>query len=131
MGHSLGGSSVGLVARQRGDIGAVVLLDADLQGEYVAYADGKYTLNDDVYPVPLLAIMADDMVRLIDQIPDAQDIVAIEHVTATAPNAYRVHITGTDHQSVTDLALTSPFFVSIITGQCRRQAAGSRPISST
>ena len=124
MGHSLGGSSVGLVARQRSDIGAVVLLDADLHGEYLSYANQAYTLNETVYPVPLLAIMADDMVRLIDKIPDARDVVALEHVLATAPDAYRVHIRGTDHQSVTDLALSSPFFVSIITGIVPKAGGG-------
>ncbi len=125
MGHSLGGSSVGLVARQRSDIRAVVLLDADLQGDYLLVLQrGKYTLNDEVYPVPLLAIMADDLVRLIDKIPDARDVVALEHVLATAPHAYRVHITGTDHQSVTDLALSSPFFVKLITGVVPKAGGG-------
>ena len=31
---------------------------------------------------------------------------------------------GTDHQSVTDLALTSPFFVSIITGMVPKAGGG-------
>jgi dienelactone hydrolase len=124
MGHSLGGASVGLVARQRRDIGAVMLLDADLQGEYLSYANGAYTLNDQVYPVPLLAILADDMVRLIDKVPRATDVVAVEHVLISAPHAYRVHIRGTDHQSVTDLALSSPFFVSVITGLVPKAGGG-------
>ena len=44
----------------------------------------------------------------------AKDLVPVEHVTATAPNAYEVHLAGTDHMSVTDLPLISPFFISII-----------------
>jgi predicted dienelactone hydrolase len=124
MGHSLGGASVGLVARQRADVGAVVVLDADLQGEYLHYSDGKYTLNDQVYPVPLLAIMADDMVNLIAKVPDAAHTVAIEHVLATAPHAYKVHIQGTDHQSVTDLELVSPFLASMVVSMVPKAGGG-------
>jgi len=127
MGHSLGGASVGLVARERGDVDAVVLLDADLQGDYVDYSDGKYTLNDEAYPVPLFTIMADDVVNLIARIPDPQDTVAIEHVLATSPHTFRVHIQGTDHQSVTDLALISPFFNSLIVSTIPK-TAGGKPV---
>jgi dienelactone hydrolase len=114
MGHSLGGESVAQVARERDDIGAVINLDANLGGEYLDYVDGKYVMNDKVYPVPILTILADDVVRLIAAVPDANTVVAVQHVTATAPNAFEVHLTGTDHMSVTDLPLVSPFFVSVI-----------------
>jgi dienelactone hydrolase len=124
MGHSLGGESSAQVARERNDIGAVVNLDADLGGEYLAYADGKYVMNDTVYPVPILNILTESMTRLIDAIPDANTIVAVKHVSASAPNAYEVHITGTDHQSLTDLPLVSPFFVSMITGSVKKAGGG-------
>ncbi len=114
MGHSLGGESVAQVARERDDIGAVINLDANLGGEYLDYVDGKYVMNDKVYPAPILTILADDVVRLIAAVPDANTVVAVQHVTATAPNAFEVHLTGTDHMSVTDLPLVSPFFVSVI-----------------
>jgi len=114
MGHSLGGESSAQVARERNDIGAVVNLDSDLHGEYLDYVNGKYMMNDKVYPVPLLNILTDTTERLIAAVPDAKDLVPVEHVTATAPNAYEVHLAGTDHMSVTDLPLISPFFISII-----------------
>jgi dienelactone hydrolase len=114
MGHSLGGESSAQVARQRDDIGAVVNLDADMAGEYVEFVNGREVLNETPYPVPILNILADDLFRLIADIPDAKDIVAVEHVTATAPHAYEVHLTGTDHMSLTDLPLVSPFLVSVI-----------------
>lgn len=114
MGHSLGGASSAQVARERNDIDAVVNLDADLPGEYLAYADGKYVMNDKVYPVPILTILADDLVRLIAAVPDANTVVAVKHVTATAPNAYEVHLAGTDHMSLTDVPLVSPLLVSLI-----------------
>jgi dienelactone hydrolase len=124
MGHSLGGAASAQVARERDDIGAVVNLDADLLGEYLDYANGKYVMNDQVYPVPILTILADDMVRLIAAIPDANTVVAVQHVTATAPNAFEVHIAGTDHQSLTDLPLISPFLVSEITSAVPKAGGG-------
>ncbi len=114
MGHSLGGESSAQVARERNDIGAVVNLDADMAGEYVDFVNGKEVLNDTVYPVPILNILADDLVRLIAVIPDAKDTIAVEHVTATAPHAYEVHLAGTNHFSVTDMPLISPFLMSMI-----------------
>jgi dienelactone hydrolase len=124
MGHSLGGESSAQVARERNDIDAVINLDADLGGEYLDYVDGKYVMNDKVYPVPILTIFADDMVRLIAAIPDANTVVAEKHVTATAPQAYEVHIAGTDHQSLTDLPLASPFLVSMITTSVEKAGGG-------
>lgn len=114
MGHSLGGESGAQVARERSDIGAVVNLDSDLHGEYLGIADGKYVMNDKIYPVPLLNVLTDTTERLIAAVPNGQDVVAVKHVTATAPNAFEVHVEGTDHMSVTDLPLVSPFFVSVI-----------------
>ena len=114
MGHSLGGESVAQVARERSDIGAVINLDADLSGEYLDYVNGKYVMNDTVYPVPILTILSDTLERLIAAVPDANTVVAVQHVTATAPNAFEVHLSGTDHLSLTDLPLVSPFLVSMI-----------------
>jgi predicted dienelactone hydrolase len=114
LGHSMGGATGALVARERQDIGAVVSLDADMLGEYLSYTDGRYALNDQTYPVPILNIFADDMVRLMAAVQDANDVIAVKHVAATAPSAYEVHLTGTDHMSLTDLPLISPFLVSII-----------------
>lgn len=124
MGHSLGGAASAQVARERNDIDAVINLDTDLLGEYLDYVDGKYVMNNKVYPVPILTILADDMVRLIAAIPDANTVVAVKHVSATAPKAYEVHIAGTDHQSLTDLPLVSPFLVSMITNTVKKAGGG-------
>ena len=114
MGHSLGGAAAAQVARERNDIGAVINLDADLLGEYLDYVDGKYVVNDKIYPVPILTIFADDMVRLMGAIKDPSVVIAVKQVTATAPKAFEVHLTGTDHMSLTDVPLISPFLVSMI-----------------
>ena len=52
IGHSLGGESSAQVARERNDVDAVINLDADLQGEYLDYVDGKEVMNDKVYRSP-------------------------------------------------------------------------------
>jgi predicted dienelactone hydrolase len=114
MGHSLGGAAVAQVARERNDISAVINLDADMLGEYLDYTDGKYTINEKVYPVPILNIFADDMIKLMDAIKDPNAVIAVKHVIARAPNAFEVDLIGTNHMSVTDLPLVSPVFVSVI-----------------
>lgn len=117
MGHSLGGESSAQVARLRNDIGAVVNLDSNMEGEYLDYINGKYVMNVSVYPVPLLNILTDTTERMIDAVLNANTVVAVKRVTATAPNAYQVNLKGTDHMSVTDLPLVSPFLVSIINAE--------------
>jgi dienelactone hydrolase len=116
MGHSLGGEAAAQVARERSDIAAVVNLDSSLQGEYLDYVDGKYVMNDTVFPVPLLNIITSTTLRLFDAVPDAAIAIAVRRIAATAPNAYEVDLEGTDHMSVTDLPLISPFLVAMING---------------
>jgi len=114
MGHSLGGESTALVARQRSDIDAVVNLDADLEGEYRDFVNGKEVMNTEVYPVPILTVLSDTLYKLLAAVPDADTTIAERHVTATAPDAFEVHLAGTDHMSMTDLPLVSPALVSLI-----------------
>jgi dienelactone hydrolase len=114
MGHSLGGAASAQVARECSDIGAVINLDADLLAEYLAYVDGKYVMNDTIYPVPILTVFTDDMTQRIAAVANATDMIAVKHVAATAPTAYEVHIAGTNHLSLTDLPLVSPLLVSMI-----------------
>jgi dienelactone hydrolase len=117
MGHSLGGESAAQVARERNDIGAVVNLDSNLQGEYLDYVNGKYVMNDTVYPVPLLNILTSTTLQLFSALPPNADyVVAVKHISETAPKAFEVDLPGTDHMSVTDLPIVSPFLVSMING---------------
>jgi len=136
MGHSLGGESSAQVARERiasgqNDIDAVVNLDADLSGEYVDVVDGKKVLNSSPYPVPILTILSDELTRRIDPIPDAKDVVAVKHVTATAPQAYEIDYPGTNHMSFTDLALNSPLLTSLLNGSVHTVAGSDADPLST
>ena len=112
MGHSLGGAASAQVARTRTDIAAVVNLDADLLGEYLDYQDGRAVLNSALYPVPILSVYSDDMLRVMARGPEAA--AAAKHVAGSAPQAHTVHIPGTNHMSLTDLPLVSPLLVAVI-----------------
>ncbi|MEZ4726948.1 MAG: hypothetical protein R3E79_07425 [Caldilineaceae bacterium] len=131
MGHSLGGASSAQVAREQNDVDAVINLDADLYGEYLAYVDGQYVLHDTIYPVPLLTIYADDMVRLLGAIQDPNDVVAVKHVITTAPYAYEIHLPSTNHMSLTDLPLISPFLVSVINASVPKGGGDARDAYAT
>ena len=128
MGHSMGGAATAEVARERTDVDAEVDLDADLMGDYLAYADGKYVMNDKPYPVPLLVVYADDLVRLMDAIPDANEVVAVKRAAAVSDHVYQVHLEGTNHLSLTDVSLASPFLVSLVTAAVPK--AGGQAVDS-
>ena len=113
-GHSLGGESSAQVARERQDISAVIDLDADLGGEYLTYTNGKYVINDRVYPTPILIIFTDELVRRMASIPDLSNVVASKKVLANAPQAFEIDMPGTNHMSLTDLAVISPLLVKAI-----------------
>jgi dienelactone hydrolase len=114
MGHSLGGEASAAVGRERRDIGAVIDLDADLGGEYLGFANGKPVINDQPYPAPILIMYSDELVRRFAGIADLNNVVASKRVAATAPHAYEVNFTGTNHMSLTDLPLVSPVLVTLI-----------------
>lgn len=121
MGHSLGGVSSAQVARERvasgrNDIDAVVNLDADLFGEYVDVVDGKEVLNHSLFPVPIMTLLSEDMAQRIAAIPNADERVAVQYISATAPQAYEIVFPGTNHMSFTDLPLVSPLLASLLNG---------------
>lgn len=119
MGHSLGGAASAKLGRERKDINAVINLDADLLGEEVGFAGGKPVINHEIYPVPLLSIYTDTMKELMARITDPDIVIPQKLISATAPNAYEVYIAGTNHMSITDLPLVSPFLVNMINGSIK------------
>ncbi|MEK4509738.1 acetylhydrolase [Paenibacillus anaericanus] len=114
MGHSLGGAASAQVGRDRDDVRAVINLDGDLLGENVDFRGGKYVINDKIYPLPILNIYTDDMMKLFAAAHDAGYIDANTLILDTAPKAFMVNIKGTNHMSLTDLPLFSPMLVSMI-----------------
>ncbi len=124
IGHSLGGAASTQLGRERKDIAAVINLDGDLLGEEVGFVDGKPVINHEIYPVPLLSIYTDTMKKLMDSVTDPDIVIPQKLISATAPNAYEVYIAGTDHMSLTDLPLVSPFFVNMISSSIKKAGGG-------
>jgi hypothetical protein len=89
-------------------------LDADLLGEELGVKEGKPVITKDVYPVPLLSIYSDTMMNLMDKVSDPNIVLSQQLISDTAPDAYEVHIKGTNHLSLTDLPLVSPFLANMI-----------------
>lgn len=116
IGHSLGGAAVAKLGRDRNDIAAVVNLDADLLGETLGIEKGKPVINKEIYPVPLLSIYSDTMKNLMDNVTDPNLVLPQKYISETAPDAYEVYIKGTNHLSLTDLPIVSPFLANTING---------------
>lgn len=119
-GHSLGGAASAQLGRDRGDVDAVINIDADLLGEYVDFEDGKFVVNSKIYPTPILSIYSDDMKKAFASITDPNIVIPQKLISATAPKAYEVFIQGTNHMSLTDLPLVSPFLVKMISGSTKK-----------
>ncbi len=111
MGHSLGGATAVTVGR-RSDIAAVIDIDGTMIGDQIGFVDGKFVINEEPYPTPLLSI--DNEAHHFDRI-EAQKIgyvyannVVLDH----AENAYETYFVGAGHMNLTDLPLISPFFAN-------------------
>lgn len=124
MGHSLGGAASTQLGRERNDIKGVIDLDGSLIGEELDYAGGKYVINHDIYPVPILFIDTDTMKQAIARITDPNIIIPQNFILATAPGAYEVYFAGTNHFSVTDLPLFSPALVKLINSSIKERDGG-------
>jgi dienelactone hydrolase len=114
IGHSMGGAAVVEVGRQRQDVSGVIDLDGDLLGEYQDFVDGKPVIDHDPYPNPILFIYSDDMTQLYAAITDPGIEIPNKYIAATAPQAFQVHIAGTDHLSLTDVRLKMPFLDTLV-----------------
>lgn len=112
-GHSLGGSAALALARQRArDINALVILEAPFIGDIVGVDGDKYVFTDEPYPLPVLHIYSDALYGKMDQ------ITTYEMNTRLAkdpdPKFASVHIGGTGHIGLTDMALVSPILTNLI-----------------
>ncbi|MGE5678453.1 MAG: alpha/beta hydrolase family protein [Pseudomonadota bacterium] len=124
MGHSLGGAASAQLGRERSDIKGVIDLDGSLVGDELDYKEGKYVINHDIYPVPILFVDTDTMKQAMAGVTDPDIEIPQELILDTAPNAYEVYFRGTNHLSVTDLALFSPALVKLINGSTKENYGG-------
>lgn len=115
VGHSLGGSAVLGVGRQRNDISAVISLEApflcDIQG---VSDDNRFIFDQSEYPVPVLNIYSDATWAHLDDWKQYEENVRL--LKKESSNNQNVHFSGVGHFSLTDLSLTSPFLTMIFDG---------------
>jgi dienelactone hydrolase len=114
MGHSLGGSAALGIGRTRDDVDAVIALESPFLCDVVGVDNGEFVWNEETYPIPVLNIYSDSSWSHLDEWP--QYAVNSRLLVDAEPTAYSVHVQGTGHLTLTDLALTSPFLTRILNG---------------
>lgn len=114
IGHSLGGSAVLAVPRQRNDIDAVIALEAPFLYDIVGTNQAEFIFTSQAYPVPVLNIYSDSAWGHLAEWPQyARNAELLSNPTETS---FNVHLPGAGHFSLTDLSLTSPFLVRLLEG---------------
>ena len=115
-GHSLGGASSEAVGRQRNDIGAVIVLEGTMMGEYKDFVDGKYVYNDEPYPIPLLDMNSKEVYDQALQIPElsAGRTYLNFYVGERSKDFHEVVIDDISHMNFTDFAMVSPILSKLM-----------------
>ncbi len=109
MGHSMGGATAVQLGRERNDISAVIDLDGTMLGEYTGVENGKLTIREEAYPVPVLEF------NNWETYNDRKEYLAQggrypnDELIRGAAEGYAVTIRDTQHMDFTDLPLLSPF----------------------
>ena len=118
-GHSLGGSAALGVARQREDIGAVMVLESPYMCDITGVAGDAFTWNMDPYPCAVMNIYSDSGYPLIES--DNKYAQNKNHLY-NRENVEYYHIEGSNHYTLTDLVRTSPILCALLGG--RYQSSG-------
>lgn len=119
IGHSLGGSAALAMPRRRDDIAAVIALEAPFLDDIVGVADGAFVWRDEPYPVPVLNIYSDSSWAHLGEWPLTewpQYGRNAQFLADPPPAAVSLHLPGTGHFSLTDLALASPRLTRLLEG---------------
>lgn len=106
IGHSLGGSAVLAIPRQRDDIDVVIALESPFLFDIIGVENGAFVWLEDTYPIPVLNIYSDSSwsnLSLWSQYARNASLISEPPETAIS-----LHFSGAGHFSLTDLALVSP-----------------------
>lgn len=108
-GHSMGGASSEAVGRQRSDIGAVIVLEGTMFGEYKDFVDGHYVYNDEPYPIPLLDMNSKEVYDQASRLPEEAGVPYLNfYIGEHAKDFHEVVIDDISHMNFTDFAMFSP-----------------------
>jgi pimeloyl-ACP methyl ester carboxylesterase len=114
MGHSLGGSAVLGIGRQRRDVRAVIALESPFLADIIGVEDDAFLFIDEPYPIPVLNIYSDSSWEHLAQWPQYARNYAL--LSEPAPTVVNLHFGGAGHYSLTDLSLSSPLLVRLLEG---------------
>lgn len=111
IGHSLGGASSIQIARERDNIGAVVVLDGTHLGERLDIVNGEWVYTEEPLNVPILDMRAEDYSNAITH---SDNEYVNNHTLQLATPGQAVTILGTGHMNFTDLPMFSPFLAKML-----------------
>lgn len=112
-GHSLGGSAALAMARVREDVLAVAALESPYMYDIEGVKGDRFIWSQAPYQAAILNIYSDNGMKLIRS--DHKYVQNEKHMVNDGKLSY-VHIEGSNHFTLTDLARSSPFFCRILGG---------------
>lgn len=112
IGHSMGGATSVALGRERDDIAAVIDIDGTMLSEYTDIVDGKLTVNEEPYEVPVLEFVnweqASELALHIEEYRAEGRAYPNDELIRNAANGFTTTIKGTKHMDFTDLSMLSP-----------------------
>lgn len=118
MGHSMGGATSVALGRERDDIAAVIDIDGTMLSEYTGFLDGKFTVNEEPYEVPVLEFVnweqAAELAEHIEEYRAESGAYPNDELIRHAAYGYTTTIKDTKHMDFTDLPLLSPMLGNML-----------------
>ena len=118
MGHSMGGATSVALGRERNDIAAVIDIDGTMLSEYTGITDGKFTVNEESYRVPVLEFVnweqATELAEHIEEYRAESGAYPNDELIRHAVSGFTTTIKGTMHMDFTDLPLLSPMLGNLL-----------------
>lgn len=112
MGHSMGGATAVGLGRERDDVTAVIDIDGTMLSEYTGVADGKLTVREEPYRVPVLEFKnwetSEELAAYLAEYREEGGRYPNDELMRHAAAGFSTTIRGTKHMDFTDLPLLSP-----------------------
>lgn len=112
-GHSLGGSAVLGVARQREDINAVIALESPYMNDIIGVDGNEFIWNSNPFSCAIMNIYSDSGYPLIES---DNKYVQNKIYLNDYENVENYYIEGSNHFSITDLVRKSPILCAVLGG---------------
>ena len=118
MGHSMGGAASVALGRERDDVTAVIDLDGTMLSEYTGVVDGKFTVNEEPYEVPVLEFVNwetyNELAEFMEKNRAEGGRYPNDELMSLAATGFTTTIRDTKHMDFTDLPLLSPYLGNML-----------------